>query len=503
MKKIFVLSLVALLVLAFGTVAFGQAKKPEPPKLDFKASGFIDGQSLYWRNVSSAGQIYGPPGAAFLPGGAQFDRVNSAMMTRGHLKFDAVYGKEVSGTIYFEMDANRWGDSGYPSTTTGHGSVGRWGGDESAVEIKNLFLTFAIPGIPVPMQATVGIQPLSVRPKVFVLTDGPGVRLDTKIDPATISLYWFKALEGKDAAADDVDVYGLQASAKFGKITAGGYGFHFNMNTYPVDSSATLAYGVSPAHDAAMWWLGVYADGKAGPVDFNFDFVYNRGEVEKRGVASAAAPDVKYRGWIVRAKVDYPWEKLNFGGIGIYASGADTKKTSATGLPGSTPGYGAGVGPTTKVGAYLVPPFSEQFAMGDAIVIQTEWNRAMSGFRTANGASVHRGAFGGTWMAQAYGSFKATPWYKVTLKGMYLGDTTKNGNTIGNARTAAGRPRDDKTIGWEIDLINEINIYKNLKWDIGLGYLFAGDALDYNVSGNVNKSPKDPYIVLTKLTYSF
>lgn len=502
MKKFIVLSLIALLVLAFGTMAFGQAKKPEPPKLDFRASGFIDAQSLYFRNVSAAGNVYGPPAATFLPGGAQFDKVNSGMMTRGHLRFDAVYGKEVSGTIFFEMDSTRWGDTGRPAAAGRGETAGRWGGDETAIEIKNLFFTFAIPGIPVPMQATAGLQPLVVRPKVFLATDGTGVKLDTRIDPATISLFWFKALEGKDASADDVDVYGLQASAKIDKITVGGYGFYYNMNTYPVDSSAVLAYGASPASRADFWWIGLYADGKAGPVDLNFDFVYNRGEVEKRGAPSATAPDVKFRGWISRLKVDFPWEKMNFGGVGVYATGADRKKTAAGAIPGATVDAAFGGGPSTKVGAYVVPPFSEQFAFGDAIVIQTEWNRAMSGFRTASGTNVNRGAFGGTWMAQLYGSFKATPWYKVTLKGMYLGDTTTNGNTIGNARSA-GKPRDDKTIGWEFDLINEINIYRNLKWDIGFGYLFAGDALDYNVAGNANKSPKDPYILLTKLTFTF
>jgi len=505
MKKFVVLSLIALLVLAFGSMAFAQAKKEEL-KLEFRASGFIDAQTLYWRNVSpAAGPIFGGVPTAFLPNGTSYGHENSAIMTRGHLKFDAVYGKAMSGTIYFEMDSTRWGDGGRPAAAGRGETAGRWGGDEAAVEIKNLFFTFALPaewGLPIPMNFTAGLQPLVVRPKVFVATDGTGFKFDARIDPATVSLYYFKALEGRDVSADDVDAYGLQASAKIGKITAGGYGFYYNLNTYPVDSSTILGAGVSPSYKADMYWLGVYADGKMGPVDVNFDFVYNRGEVEKRK-AYAVAKDVKYRGWMTRAKVDFPWEKFNFGGVGVYASGADMKKTSASGLPGTTVANGAVS--SSKVGAYLVPPFSENFAFGDAIVIQTEWNRAMSGFRTASGSSFNRGAFGGTWMAQLYGSFKATPWYKITFKGMYLGDTTKNGNTLGTARKTGGTLlRDDKTIGWEFDLINEINIYRNLKLDIALGYLVPGDGLEYWDSvRSKNVDPKDPYIFLTKLTYSF
>ena len=92
---------------------------------------------------------------------------------------------------------------------------------------------------------------------------------------------------------------------------------------------------------------------------------------------------------------------------------------------------------------------------------------------------VARGLLGGIWFAKAYGSYKATPWYKVTLQGLYIGDTTENGNTFGTAVKANGTLRDDKTVGWELDLINYIQIYKNLIWDIGLGIISPGDAMEF------------------------
>jgi hypothetical protein len=111
---------------------------------------------------------------------------------------------------------------------------------------------------------------------------------------------------------------------------------------------------------------------------------------------------------------------------------------------------------------------------------------------------------GGLWWGKLYGSYKLTPEYKVTLQGLYIGDTTKNGNTWGNARKADGVTyRDDKDIGWEIDLLNEIQIYKSLKFEIALGMLFAGDAMDFNVSGANNDSFKNPWGVTTRLTYTF
>ncbi len=60
MKKFVVLSFVSFLILAFGSVVYGQEKAPV---LEFKASGFIDAQSLWFKNVpqsnTSAG-IYKP-----------------------------------------------------------------------------------------------------------------------------------------------------------------------------------------------------------------------------------------------------------------------------------------------------------------------------------------------------------------------------------------------------------------------------------------------------------
>jgi hypothetical protein len=114
-----------------------------------------------------------------------------------------------------------------------------------------------------------------------------------------------------------------------------------------------------------------------------------------------------------------------------------------------------------------------------------------------------RGTIGGTWVAQLFASVSPVPWYKVTLKGMYIGDTTKHGNTLGNAvRLGFPAYRDDKDIGWEIDLLNDIKVYNNLTWSFGGGILIAGDALD-QYAGLLNKSPSNPWVIATKLRYNF
>jgi hypothetical protein len=432
------------------------------------------------------------------------------MEYRGVLRFDAIMGKELSGTFVFELDSARWGDR-----AGDRGALGFWTADRAGVEVKNMFIDVGLPyfGIPVPMTARVGLQPIGMRPHIFNIVDGMGITGGLKIDPVTIGLYWAKALEGKEATADDVDVYGLSLQAKLGTITAGGYWFYYNMNTYPF-GLVQAVYGVTGAgqNAADFHWLGLFADGKLGPVNLNFDFVFDTGKVEAR--QNPAIRDVKYRGFATQIKVDFPWEKFNFGVLGTYASGADLRETSRAGLPNTgVEDSVAGLNNTTrKVTSYVIPPGSEEWAAwGESMILSNNFITAtalplgMWPSLTIYPGQVTRGAIGGTWIAKLYASVKATPWYKVTLQGLYIGDTTKHGNTLGDARkNTLTRLRDDKTIGFEFDLINEIQIYKNLKWSVGAGILFAGDALDqFGGALNPHESFKDPWILATKLRYDF
>jgi hypothetical protein len=569
MKKFTVLFLAGLVILAFGVTASAQA-----PKLEFRASGFIDTQTFWGENVpqymngpqtntafwltpfvntialpagatrpttipvlygntnpafaiSAAPAVAGPAGAG--KGGVGFNRPDAHWEARAHLKFDAIMGPNLSGTIFFEIDTFTYGAAwnSYPGQGREANNFGAWTTDRAAVEVKNIYIDVGLPyfGIPVPITVRVGAQPIGVRPAMLVYSDGTGVTAGIKIDPFLIAPIYAKPLEGNNFVADDVDVYGLHMNAKVGTFTVGGYGLYYQMNSYPLwvlqptgiaGFPAALTPAAPGSNTANMWWWGLYADGKAGPLNINFDFVYDYGSVEQGSNSTRTHyPHVKYQGWATRFKIDYPWEKFNFGVVGMYATGPDTKHTSSGGNPGEVTSQGT-LARFSR--GYVVPPGSEQApGNGESMVVYSMEGAATGGYGLANRANyggLSPGGFGGTWFGKLYGSMKATPWWKITLMGLYIGDTTAHGNTLGTAFKYNGIPvgngfnrlRDDGTIGWEFDILNEFQIYNNLRFFTGFGYLFAGDATDVGAIRNgiqINRSISNPWAVRTRLQYTF
>lgn len=530
MKKLVFLFLVGFLILAFGATGYAQEAK-----LDFRASGFIDFTTHYSVNVppinAGATAIYNPLDAyykSFNAAGQPIMALNKKASwwdSRMHLKFDAVMGKQMSGTVQFELDASRFGNApvtggppyfGAPGNQFREaGTNGYWSADRTGVKIKYTYIDFALPyfGIPVPMTVRTGIQPLAIRPNFFVATDGAGVTAGINLDPVMLNPLYFKPVEGLEWAADDADVYGLQASVNLGQFKLGGYGLWYNLNSYPLWMSSVNAAIPAPlwqfingTQTAKFAWLGFYADGKAGPININFDIAYDWGKAKSALSPSTVAPNVKYSGWATRLRVDYPWEKFNFGFTGMYASGSDANETSQTGLPGTTsPNTGA---LSSKVDGWMVPVGSEMGAVNNesAVFYGMEAGAVPQGISLDHNYNyTNRGGFGGTWFAKLYTSYKVAPFYKLTLQGLYIGDTTKNGNTFGTALRSNGTLRDNKDIGWELDMINEFQLYKNLVFKVFGGYLWAGDAMDLYTGNSAtgNFSMKNPWSIRTRLIYTF
>ena len=198
MKKIL---LFAVLVLAFSATAYGQA-----PKLDFRASGYIDFRTEWYRwnwntnfSQSNRGNIIQVVNNENRPNGGEWNKTSAYVDSRLRLKFDAIMGKELSGTIFFEGDSSTWGDYAGQAglNAPARNSYGVWGGDNASLEVKNVYFDVAVPYIPVPTTVRFGLQPFGIRSNMFMYADGAGVTVSSKIDPVQITAYWAKMLEGR------------------------------------------------------------------------------------------------------------------------------------------------------------------------------------------------------------------------------------------------------------------------------------------------------------------
>jgi hypothetical protein len=500
--------MLGLLIMGFSATVYAQ-------KVDFSATGFFAAGGIYQRNFLGGGG----PVTNFVPNPddnfSDFDRPKGFFESAGNLQFNFSVEKQINGRFAFDFLNFRSGYTNFSVAGTPWPQFygGPWGSRTNAIRVLEVWFDFALPyfGIPAPMSMRLGVQPLGARPGLFMSNPGAGITGNIKFDPVAIQLQWGKMVEGKDAAADDSDFYAGIVTAKVGDVAVGGFLAYMNMNTYPLQwpfFNGTLpGYGAinSIPYAADFWWFGLNSDGKLGPVNYNFDFVYDNGKVVSR-IDPAAIDDVKYSGWISQLRVTFPWDKFTIGALGLYSSGSDLKKTSTNGLPGTTVANGTGT--SSKVSGYMYPPNTDSWLIWfESLFLGGMPATLISGPMGINGSSaiqVNRGTPGGTWIAKLFASYQALPWYKLTLHGLYIGDTTKNGNTIGNAVKSNGTLRDDKTIGWELDLIQDIQVYKNLALTLGSGLLLPGDAFDQRVPGtNTNESPKYPYVLVGKLQYFF
>jgi hypothetical protein len=433
------------------------------------------------------------------------------MDTRFRLKFSAKANDYATGVIYFEGDGG-WGDREVPIYLANHGAVatnsfvtggarnraGVWNSDRTAVELKQFYIDFKVPGLSdfAPTNIKAGIQGWSVRSHVLLYAYGPGVETNTAAGPVKFNLYWYKPEEGQQWKADDADFYGAQVWLPgLLPVTPGGYVLYLNANNYPLRSSVAVVAPGPPVSvterypakrfRADLFWAGAYVDGKIGPVALKADFVYSGGDQDATGYGASqfGDTDIDYSGWLFFADVCYTLPidmPIDVGGTFMYATGNDV--TDAGDFDG-----------------YVTPPGSEEGYGGNWGIVYYP-SRVNDGTRICNlgsGTAAAYGKAGGTWFAKLYGSLKPLDWLKINAYAMYIGDTTDNGDTVGNS------PADDDDIGIELGAIVDLQIYKNLTYSVGGGWLVAGDALETVDAGGSSTDPDDPWAIVSQLIFKF
>jgi hypothetical protein len=485
MKKFLTLTFAAALIVGLAAATYA---------VDFGADGFVRVRSAWHRNAQA-------PSADPTVSDA-FDDTNAWMDTRFRLRFTAKANDVATGVIYFEGDSSRWGEA-----PDGRNTAGSWNADRNAVELKQFYIDFKVPGLSdfAPTTIRAGIQGFALRTHFLLFADGAGVELNTTTGPVKWSWYWYKPEEGADNQADDGDFYGVRLWLPgLLPVTPGAYFLYLNAGDYPLRATTPGAL-LTPYDKGDFWWLGFYLDGKVGPVAIKSDFAYFDGEQTLGGLTSPGVSDPDYSGLGFYADVSVAdiVPNVTFGVAGAYGTGDD--------LVDAADPLG------NEFDGFRVPPGSEEPYIGDwgMVYYASAINDGVRMSNLAAGTTAALGKLGGTWFAKLYASYKFPTWLKTTVYGMYIGDTTDEGNTIGDARDIvpaipgfSSGLEDESDIGIEFGAYWNISIYKNLTYSIGGGYLVAGDALD-SYSGltvglfPVNDSPKDPWAILSQLIFKF
>jgi hypothetical protein len=486
MKKLLTVAVAALLIMGLAAATYA---------MEMKASGFIRVRTAWYVNTGDPGTIRATSD--------NFDDGNAWMDSRMRLKLDFIASEDLMGVIYFEGDSTRWGEASGTRNAAGY-----WGTDRSAVELKQFYIDFKVPGIAdfAPNRLRAGLQALSLRSHVWCYVDGAGLRWQIDTGPVRHYFNWFKPWEGTDYQYDDSDLYvwrGILSLPDF-PVRPGGFFAYLNSNDDPLGAGlALLAPGITDSlFDGEYYWIGVNVDGKVGPVNLQTDFIYFGGTAEPTSLAKnlalpALIDDADFGGWLawadVNANLDVGMPGLNVGGTFMYATGNDLSEFNK---------------PSPDLDAYYVPPGSEANTKLSIVFWPSNVHDGINlsrGAGRSSGTTVQQRMYGGLWTIKGYASVKPLDWLKVTGYGMYIGDTTDDGNTVGNAVdiTEVTGLRDDDDIGFEFGAIADISIYKNLTYSIGAGWLLAGDALDTVGPLGTNEEPDDPWAIVSQLMYKF
>ena len=477
MKKIFTLMLAAGMLLGAASVA---------KAIDFKASGEwlvgfglgdgslikdVDNKKRHHEDTFSAGQ-------------------------RVRLQLDAVASESLSGTVFFEIGDQMWGQSE---------SGGALGADStSVVKLKNAYIDWMVPNTDLKLR--MGLQAVAL-PNVAggsAIMDGDAAAVVASYqfnENVGLTALWMRPLNdnytgtnadgeaygnGHKNYLDNMDLFALMLPLKFDGVeltpwamygmqgknarfnkgeveTADGAlsvtlpGYYPGMNFGPGGLGHTgKAYG-------SMFWAGLpVAITAFDPLNIEFDINYGyveamgRYDVLKRGVESVLG-NSKREGWLVKALVEYKMDWGTPGIFGWYASGDDGNvKNGSERMP-----------TLSGCGNFMSFMGDANYGWGDGRLYDRNLTYAGT---WGIGLRIHDMSF----VEDLKHSFRVAYWGGTNSPSMakYVGNSWGwNGSADGAYGTPEGPYLTTNDGLLEFNLVNSYQIYENLEANLELGYI--------------------------------
>ena len=451
------------------------------------------------------------------------DTFNAGQRVR--LQLDAVASESLSGTVFFEIGDQMWGNAE---------SGGALGADGKEVKVKNAYIDWMVPNTDLKLR--MGLQAVAM-PNVAggsAIMDGDAAALVASYqfnDNVGLTALWMRPLNdnytgtnaggeaygnGYNNYLDNMDLFALMLPLKFDGVELtpwamyGMQGKNTRFNEGGVDT-ADGALGVTlpgylPGMNeftlgktgkayGSMFWAGLpVAITAFDPLNIEFDINYGyveamgRYDVLKRGTDWVRG-NSKREGWLVKALVEYKMDWGTPGIFGWYASGDDGNvKNGSERLPSI-----AGAGNFTSF-------------MGDG---NLAWG---TGYNFYDNNLTYAGTWGvGLQIADV--SFVED--LKHTFRVAYWGGTNSPsmvkymGSGVAWDDTTASQDGPYLTTNdglLEFNLVNSWQIYENLEANLELGYIINmmdKDTWDKSYVSDRNWSKQDAWKAQLIFAYSF
>jgi hypothetical protein len=481
MKKLLVLGLAALVVVAFTLPASA---------LESQFGG-------YWRTrmigqVDFAGDsTLGADGVAGTAddldsGDQDLWRVD----TRTRLYYTAILNENLKLVNKFEFDAV-WGE------TTGGDTLGDLGADGVVFEIKESYADFNVG----PLRAKVGIHD-SLIARGFIFADEfAGLTVSYGNEGMNLIGEWIKVFEGNvgdDFNEFDFDIYGLNPVFTFGEgisVNPFVYWAYSDNNGWTDLVVNRLAAGLTPLNqpggeftygnqifaspngslfdEQSIYWLGVNADFMVGPASIWLTGVYQGGSIDNDDTVLPGGDDIDISAYLFAVGASMPMGPVGLHGQFFWASGdeeADDDFEAFFGIGGGGVGWAYYWSEIMGLGI-----FDQQFPAGSP---------------QADVSNLWAVNIGATLKPVEKLTLKGDIWYAALVEEALYGKSSlgAGGNVVNG----------EEDLGVEIDLVATYQLVEGMNLDLVGAYLFADDGISR--SGN---NDDDPYEVGARLSLSF
>ncbi len=350
-------------------------------------------------------------------------------------------------------------------------------GDEDAVEVRWGYIDFQLPGVDNKARTRIGLQPFTVNPFIWQET-APGVALDMSFDAVDVQAAWMRGAgdrafsEGSEDISD-LDSFFARVNAELAEGLKGGlFVLYQHQDTDgalgTIDPRDYHIKFLSEGEDLSVFTVGVDGSFNTGPFFFNWDLMYQTGELENisfdntfLGIADPADQDYDLSAFFLHFDAGVKLNKVKLTYTFWYASGDDDSTdddldafiATDVDVPGSLALLGSGT--SFDDDNY----FTERASVLDKGMIM---NRVACDYQRSDKLTLGAALI-----------------YMLTAEDI---DYTQGASTFS-----------ENDLGFEIDSYVKYKLFKNLEVGAQAGYLWAGDALDV-YEGSRGNSAGDAFV---------